>query len=176
MRCADVIEELGVSTGPDSPAIADHLAHCPRCAAWARRDARLTQLWEATRPDEPRAEAWESVWSGVTESLEAVPAGATITLPARTWERWTWTALGLAQVAAMLLVAIWLGSQPAPAIASTPKVDLEWGAPGWIRIDGEQVKVVRLDTDESSSAAATLHVGPVDPTFVMLDYFEAMAN
>jgi hypothetical protein len=168
MRCADVLEQLGASTGEASPALAEHLAGCPRCAAWARRNARLAQLWEATRPDLPPSDAWESAWSQVTQALETAPAGTILPAPAARWQRWAWTAFGLAHAAAILVAAVWLGSQPAPATASTTKVDLECGAPGWIRIDGDEVKVVKLDADESSNG--------VDPTFVMLDYFEAMAN
>jgi hypothetical protein len=168
MRCADVLEQLGTTMGPASPALAEHLAGCPRCAAWARRDARLAQLWEATRPEEPPSEAWLSAWSHVTEALESAPAETTLPVSTAPWQRWVWTAFGLAQAAAILVAAVWLGAQPAPATASTTKVDLECGAPGWIRIDGDEVKVVKLNADESSNA--------VDPTFVMLDYFEAMAN
>jgi hypothetical protein len=84
------------------------------------------------------------------------------------WQRWAWTAFGIAQAAAILVAAVWLGAQPAPATAATTRVDLECGAPGWIRIDGHKVKVVKVAADESSNA--------VDPTFMMLDYFEALAN
>jgi hypothetical protein len=168
MRCADVLEQLATPTEAASPALAEHLAGCPRCAAWARRDARLAQLWEATRPDEPAPEAWPSAWSQVTQALETAPGGTILPAPAPAWQRWAWTAFGLAQAAAILIAAVWLGSQPAPATASTKKVVLECGAPGWIRLDGNQVKVVQFTADESSNA--------VDPTFVMLDYFEAMAN
>jgi hypothetical protein len=107
-------------------------------------------------------------WSHVTQALETAPGGTIPPVPAHPWQRWAWTAFGLAQAAAILAAAVWLGSQPAPATASTTKVDLESGAPGWIRLDGKQVKVVQFTADESSNA--------VDPTFVMLDYFEAMAN
>ena len=168
MRCADVREQLAAPTGAASPALAEHLVGCPRCAAWARRDAGLAELWEATRPDEPPPEAWPSAWSHVTQALEAAPSEATLPVPASPWQRWAWTAFGLAQAAAILMAALWLGSQPAPATASTTRVDLECGAPGWIRLDGNEVKVVQFRADDSSNA--------VDPTFVMLDYFEAMAN
>jgi hypothetical protein len=168
MRCADVIEQLGASTEPASPALDAHLAQCPHCAAWARRNASLAQVWETTRPDEPLPEAWPTAWSGVTQALEASAPDAVLPVPMRPVQRWAQAAFGLAQAAAILLAAVWLGSQPAPAPAATAKVDLECGAPGWIRIDGHEVKVVQLAIDESSNA--------VDPTFVMLDYFEAMAN
>jgi hypothetical protein len=172
MRCADVLEQLATPTEAASPALAEHLAGCPRCAAWARRDARLAQLWEATRPAEPPPDAWPSAWSQVTQALDTALApagtGTILPVPASPWQRWAWTAFGIAQAAAILVAAVWLGAQPAPATAATTKVDLECGAPGWIRIDGNEVKVVKLTADENSNA--------VDPAFVMLDYFEAMAN
>ncbi len=50
MRCADVLHELAVPTGAvERNLVSDHLAHCPSCARWAERNARLDQIWEATR-------------------------------------------------------------------------------------------------------------------------------
>ena len=138
----------------------------------------LEQLWEATRPAEPPPEAWPSAWSQVTQALEMGPGGTgtgtgtilPVPAAASPWQRWAWAAFGIAQAAAILVAAVWLGAQPAPATAATMRVDLECGAPGWIHIDGNEVevKVVKLAADESPNA--------IDPTFVMLDYFEAMAN
>ena len=55
MRCDEVIRELAVPTDDrDSAALAEHLASCPSCAGWAKRDAQFDRLWEATRPTNPR--------------------------------------------------------------------------------------------------------------------------
>ncbi len=63
MRCHDVKLELAQSSKfgelADSSELAAHLATCPACAAWSRRDAVLAQLWDATRPVEPA-----DVWTG----------------------------------------------------------------------------------------------------------------
>ena len=75
MRCVDVIEKLAAPTDdePDSAVLSEHLASCPRCAAWARRDAQLERLWEATRPQEPAGSSWTTVWANVTQALDAAP-------------------------------------------------------------------------------------------------------
>src|SRR5690242_15265218 len=114
MRCVDAIEELAASSGLASAALTDHLARCPRCAAWARRDARLTRLWEATRPREPGPAAWETVWAKVTQAVEAEhvaphvlaassswPRLMTAAAPAGRWRRGAWAAFGIAQAAAL---------------------------------------------------------------------------
>ncbi|MHB1560985.1 MAG: hypothetical protein ACYC61_26320 [Isosphaeraceae bacterium] len=71
MRCEEVERELAApTTGCDRAAMADHLAVCPSCAAWAQDAERLDRLWEATRPAEPSAEAWDTVWSGISAALD----------------------------------------------------------------------------------------------------------
>jgi len=72
MRCDEVIRELAVPTDDrDGTALADHLAGCPSCVAWADRAARLDRLWNATRPLEPAPEAWGSVWANINQALES---------------------------------------------------------------------------------------------------------
>src|SRR5438046_10702231 len=72
MRCDAVIRELAVPTDErDSTALAEHVAKCPACAAWAKRSAGLDRLWEATRPPEPSAEVWDVLWSRLARSLDA---------------------------------------------------------------------------------------------------------
>ncbi len=138
MRCEEVERELAAPTpGCDRAAMADHLAVCPSCAAWAQDAERLDRLWEATRPAEPSPEAWDAVWSGISaaldrRSLAAVPPP--LSQPAlglaepggireHTWprprtagRRWgvgAMALIGLAQAAA-ILIAIGLAWQPAP--------------------------------------------------------------
>src|SRR3954452_18558867 len=74
MRCEEVIAGLAAPDGPDSPALAEHLERCPRCAARARLDARLQRLWEVTRPEEPAPSTWATVWAQVTQALDATAA------------------------------------------------------------------------------------------------------
>ena len=70
MRCDEVIRELAAPTDDrDATALAEHLAGCSSCSAWVRQAARLDQLWNATRPSEPSAEAWDSVWANLAQSL-----------------------------------------------------------------------------------------------------------
>jgi len=72
MRCNEVVREMAVPTGSLEPAAIDeHLARCPACAAWAERAKGLDRLWKATRPSEPTADAWDSLWAGLNTSLDA---------------------------------------------------------------------------------------------------------
>jgi len=71
MRCDDVIRELAVPTDErDRTALAEHLARCPACTAWAKRATGLDRLWEATRPPEPSSEAWDTLWAHLAHSLD----------------------------------------------------------------------------------------------------------
>jgi hypothetical protein len=181
MNCVDAIEELGVSTGPPAPALAEHLAACPRCAAWARRDVQVAELWAATRPEEPSAEAWGAVWGNVTAAL-AAPALTVLPAPAlkRPWQRWVPATLGIAQAAALLGAAIWLGTQTGPARAAVARVEIPAsdGALVLIENDGADLRIVSLGGPDASAAAAVLEFAaqPVDPSFVMLGKLEAMAD
>ena len=129
MHCDEVIRELAVPTDDrDSAALAEHLANCPSCAVWAKRDAQFDRLWDATRPMEPSPQVWDTVWSHIASSLDsATPAefkafdrfcrapewiGVTAETCRSDWPRlprarsWNWAAIGLiglAQAAAVLL-------------------------------------------------------------------------
>jgi hypothetical protein len=191
MRCVDVIEKLAVLTGPPSAELAEHMARCPHCAAWAERDARLGQYWEATRPEEPGAAVWASVWAKVTQALEGTPV-APLTLAvssprpdlsavARPWQRWAWASFGIAQ-AAVLLVGAWLVTRPDVVRPPQPHearpdftlallrepVEIPYGTTVMIDANGPELKVVSRPTDEGSSA--------VDPNFLMFGAVEAMAE
>jgi hypothetical protein len=175
MRCADVIEELAVSAKPASAAVAEHLTSCPDCAAWVARDSRLSQLWEATRPSEPTSEAWATVWADLTSKLAAPPAVVVPLAPTRPWQRWAPATFGIAQAAALLAIAVWLGSQPSPPPLAIAKVEIpaskvveipaSYGALVMIPMDGTDLKVVSLVADEG-----------FNPSFVFLGKLESMAE
>jgi hypothetical protein len=130
MQCNEVIRELAVPTDDrDSAALAEHLASCPSCARWAKRDAQFDRLWITTRPVEPSPQVWDGVWVHVASSLDSSPPAkfealaphvATLNgsiprvetpfgLPRVSSPRsrpWNWAAvglIGLAQAAAVLL-------------------------------------------------------------------------
>ena len=141
MRCDELIRELAVPTDDRDPgtvaehlvsAVADHLANCSSCAAWARREAQFGELWNATRPVEPSAQVWGTVWAYIVSSLDSsTPAEfEAIASPMATLNgsvahverplgltpassrsrRWNWAAIGLislAQAAAVLLAVGW---------------------------------------------------------------------
>ena len=78
MRCDEVIRELSVPTpGRDDLAISRHLTGCETCSRWAEQAAEFDRLWDATRPAEPSAPAWDHLWSSVTAQLDQ-PAHATV--------------------------------------------------------------------------------------------------
>jgi hypothetical protein len=173
MHCADAIEALVTSAEPASAALAEHLAHCPDCAARAARDARLMQLWEATRPQEPAPDVWATVWADLTSKLATPPAPVLPLAPIRPWQRWAPAAFGIAQAAALLAVAVWLGSRPSPpplaiAQAEIPKmveIPASYGALVMIPMDGTDLKVASLVADEG-----------FNPSFDMLGKLESMAE
>ncbi len=157
MRCDEVIRELAAPTDDrDATALADHLAGCPSCSAWARQAAQLDQLWDATRPSEPSPAAWDSVWANIAQSLPSPAAkgespGAAFrpsrngtapkitTHPApthaanrpRTWRIGAMAMIGLAQAAA-ILVAIglaWRGQSSGPINRNSEVVQHNTPAP-----------------------------------------------
>jgi hypothetical protein len=202
MHCADVIEELAVSTEPASAALAEHLARCPDCATWFERNARLSQLWEATRPQEPTPAAWAVVWADLAQKLATPPAPVLPLAPMRPWQRWAAATFGIAQAAALLAGAVWLGSQPSPTPVASATGTVAIGDPGpltsqpsptpvagamveipasdgalvMIQSVGKDLKIVSLVTDEGSSTVDREGFGAlVEPNFVMLGKLESMA-
>lgn len=109
MRCGNVIRELSAPTGePPAATLADHLATCSSCARWAERNARLDQIWEATRPPELTAAAWDRLWANVSESLDQPqvtrsPALVPAVAVGRGWHGSAVAAFALAQAAAILI-------------------------------------------------------------------------
>ena len=179
MHCADVIEELAASAEPASAALAEHVASCPDCAAWVKRDARLWQLWEATRPLEPPPEAWTTVWADLTSKLATPPAAVVPLAPIRPWHRWAPATFGIAQAAALLAVAVWLGSQSSPPPLAIAKVEIPTSddAVVVIQTNGTDPKIVSLVVDEGSNAVDGAGFGAlVEPNFVLLGKLESMAE
>ncbi|SIO40651.1 hypothetical protein SAMN05444166_4444 [Singulisphaera sp. GP187] len=146
MRCADVIHELAAPTGGlEQAVLSEHLENCPSCARWVERNARLGQIWDATRAPELSAVAWDRIWANVSESLDQ----PRVTVPApsapvifRSWRRSAVVVFALAQAAAILagLGLAWhhapsplrspTPSQPrSVAVAPTPVVPVSVPAP-----------------------------------------------
>lgn len=137
MRCEEVIHELSEPRpGRNDLAISRHLASCAVCALWAEQAAEFDRLWDATRPAEPSAEAWDHLWSSVTAQLDQ-PAHPTANgmrsihsrvLPSagspapsgrgRYWRGFAAVGIiGLAQAAALLIAVgiSWRGPATAPS-------------------------------------------------------------
>lgn len=187
MRCVDVTEKLSNWSGPcDDPAVTDHLARCPRCAAWAERDARLGRLWEATRPAEPSADEWDGVWGRISDALDrAEPVALPLKRSGRARHA-LWIAVGVAQAAAVLLAVLYFqGSprgeaprvvqhhqpavaQPQPSTPAEPEVEIDPGALVLIRETKGHVETVEL--------ALNAGVGQVDPAYETLNALEAIAQ
>jgi len=186
MHCDELIRELSVPTDDrDSAALAEHLATCPSCANWARRDVQFDRLWNATRPTEPSGHAWDTVWARIASALDSstptefkafagsmatsngsipqveTPLGLTAA-PSRS-RRWNWAAIGLiglAQAAAVLLAAgwIWRGSN----------VEIEAGQTVVIQFDAGTAKVIDHTPDGISNS--------VDDWLLVFNAAEAFAN
>lgn len=77
MNCDEVIRELSVPTDDRDPAaLAGHLANCPSCACWSKRDAEFRHLWDATRPVNPPPQIWDAMWSQISSSLDSTTPAA----------------------------------------------------------------------------------------------------
>lgn len=187
MRCRDVTRMRSAPGGSTaSDALAEHLAACPRCAAWADQADRLDRIWAATRPAEPPAEAFDAAWAAARRALvqpEIAPD------PARRSSRVALIALaGLAQAAA-LLVAVWMPwrdrgptADPAPIASNTspepvaavdepmPRLDIAEGQISIIHLHGRKVESVELAHYEPSGGVT------VDIGLEVFNAFEAMAT
>jgi hypothetical protein len=205
MRCEDVIRELAVPTdGRDDLAISRHLASCEACARRTEQAARLDRLWEATRPAEPSARAWDRLWSSVTAELDrpsrptldgrrSVRAGALASpaLPAAPGRRRFWRGLaavgivGLAQAAALLIAVgvAWredtrtpLPSQPAKIAAAAQNSQPNLGSV----IDVEEGEVVLIRDDGKrvrvDDLAAQDPSNGVDEWYLFFNVLEPMAR
>jgi len=192
MRCVDVIRELSAPTGDarDS-AVADHLTRCPRCAEWAERDARVSRLWDSTRPNEPSADAWEAVWGRICQGLDQAPADVLpMKRPAPARRAW-FVALGVAQVAAALFAVLYFTQMkndstvqvtqnrqnvvPQPSLppapvdeVKVPEAEIPPGELVVLREDGGRVQVIELALNGNSIQ--------VDPAYEALNSLEAIAQ
>lgn len=124
MRCPEVIHELAVPTEDrDSRALEAHLAECPSCSLWAQRDAQLSHLWEATRPNSPSSATWGSLWSSVSESVDhaALAGPATIDFKgasrARKLARFGLVVLAQAAAVLMMVGVMWRSAPTADPAA-----------------------------------------------------------
>jgi len=174
MRCGNVIRELSAPTGePQAALLADHLAHCSSCARWAERNARLDQIWEATRPPELSAAAWDRLWANVSESLDpsrvTIPsAPALAPVGSRPWRRSAVAVFALAQAAAILVCFGLAWRQPPSVMASEKVVDLPQ--------DQDQIPVISLDHKTVRTLAQNGSPNGVDPLFYALGEFESQAE
>lgn len=195
MRCVDVIRELSVSKGEaQGPAVGEHLARCPECAAWAARDARLGQLWDATRPDDPGVEAWEPVWGRICQALDETPADVLPMKPRAASRRLWYVALGVAQVAAVFAAVLYFrhaGSTPAPQLAeqrqAVPMLPAPPPTPADARVEASveiveipagELVVIRKEGDHFKADDLAMNSSPiqVDPAFEALNSLEAIAQ
>ena len=192
MRCDEISRELSAPTGRlDSSAVSAHLKDCSLCANWANQVKKLDDLWDATRPAEPSASAFESAWSGVSAHLDEP---ATIPTPARSpMTRRVVFAL-VSAAAASLLLAVWMGRHqppgpnPSPQIAhSTTPVPTESASPddsshelalALIALEQGPTPIIHLSDDtvtvESQPLTDVSDTVTVAAEIDILNYFETL--
>jgi hypothetical protein len=138
---------------------------------------RLDALWDATRPAEPSAEAWDRVWASVSDGLDrlqgpSAPAsapprreGVIVHRPSPSPSRGrrvlvATSLIGLAQAAAILLAVglSWGGPEPRPSL----------------RIEEGQLVLIRADADkvEAIDLTGRLGAGGVDAWYLAYNLFE----
>lgn len=128
MRCREVTRELAARTGQlGEGELAQHLASCPACQAWAEKADRLDAIWDVTRPEEPPG-SFEATWARVGQALEGRESVA-FAAAHQTRRQWMVAARGLAQAAAVLVVGFIVvtrmhGPQPAAPGGPGPQLAL----------------------------------------------------
>ena len=193
MNCDEVIRELAVPTDDRDPAaLAEHLANCPSCASWVKKDAEFRHLWDATRPADPPPQIWDTMWSQIASSLDsATPEGSKAympsTLPLNGSLSPLETQFGLSPSSVPISIAK-LGSDrpdrscpgrcdPGSAVAwswyhspskGPTSVDIEAGRWVVIRVEDSAVKVVDLTPDGISYS--------VDDWLLAFNAAESIAN
>lgn len=187
MRCAEVREALGGETERrDAASVRSHLAACPNCAAEARAAATLERIWNQTRPAEPSAEAWETLWGRVVAASEvktvpAVPKKPKF--PSMPTSRRGWVTAFLVPVSLAAAVMAALGPvliETGPEIANRPSTigPIAQASPAFVIDDGQDV-VISLD-----AAPRMRHLPPeeedgvvtVAGNFEILNFAEALAS
>jgi hypothetical protein len=175
-RCDEVRRTLSApeAEGLAADAAAEHVAACPECAGWAGRDAALTRLWEATRPAEPPAAAWDKVWARLVArpapavEPETVSKPDVVPIPAG-FRRRLGVRLFVAAQAASIVAALALGLTYHPPAAAAPRVvEISPNEVVLLRDDGRGVHPVEVASLDDRSN--------VDGYFTMLNDVEAMAE
>jgi hypothetical protein len=199
MRCEDVIGALAAPKGGPVPAaLAEHLARCPRCAAWSERDAKLSRLVEATRPSPPPG-AWETIWAHASEALDRPRATPAPALPRRrlAFRRASIVWFSLAQAAAIFLVILaWPRPRPEPgpgpiqltqpaqsavppesALSLAGPIEIDEGQTVLISVDRKVVQVRDLNPSDGPEAInRTIATGPTDRNLAMYNVIEPLAS
>jgi hypothetical protein len=193
--CDDVRRELSLP-GQRGALVAQHLATCASCAAWAERDLALMRLWETTRPDEPTSVSWETLWARVTQGLDSMPASlsesqtepAIVAFASSVRGRFAAGLFIAAQAAAILAaVGLWMIRHPSPmapeswANASASTQIRTVALRGQVVIDPGELVVIREEGRALSSlpvveVASDDRSDAVDAYFAMLNAFESMAD
>lgn len=147
MNCSEITRELAVPTGAVHAAeVERHLAACPACAGRAEAERRFERIWSATRPIEPTAPVFDTLWARV-EAAASAPAGngngvlaaaetnpipgSVIAMPARarsSRRAVLIAAVALAQAASILLTAVIVARYSAERTPAVDPVDPEIAA------------------------------------------------
>jgi len=142
--------------------------------------ARLDALWQATRPVDPSAQAWDRVWASVSADLDR-REGVIVPGPSSGFGRRRMAVaaaaamVALAQAAAILLAIglSWSGTDRAPAAIGPARV-----ATAEVRIEEGRFVVIRSDDDAVQAVDLTAHLGSggVDAWYLVYNLLESMTN
>lgn len=178
--CEDLNREPTTTAGEiDRSALAGHLAACPRCAAWAEKDAALSRLWDATRPVEPTDAVWADLAARLDSPTKARPASFVLPLPR--WRRPALLVLVAAQAASVLAAVVLWSAHRRPLDPATPpqtlvqvttfpqaEFEFNQGEFPLIREQDGGLHAITLAQDDRSNT--------LDGSLAMFNYFEALAE
>jgi hypothetical protein len=181
MRCSEVTQELAAPTrGSISAEMAEHLAACSQCSAWAARAKRFNQLWQATRTADPSSATFDMIWGQIrptvgtgAEAQPHAPAQTLVFEPKSRRSSWKFAAAILSQ-AAVLLVALtmaWIStSTPSIAFQVKPEYSADEGESLILRVGTDGVQELRREQEDLSQ---TVQVAAEHDVF---NYMESLGS
>jgi hypothetical protein len=118
-------------------------------------DEPLKSIWEATRPEDPSAEAFDAMWARVVARAEETEPISF------SWKKFGLGVAAFSQAAALVLAGGYALMRPAAVVASAHDYQVEGGTTLMVRLDPRGAVsdvVIRPLNDDADTALADLDV------------------